>query len=306
MKSSMAALVVLAFAFDTNADPLAHQYAAEIVRQSVKVPEADLEFSEWQQSVSGGYIMRFAFDVDGDGAAEQFFASSFNAEKLVCEWTVYDGSSGKLVGKGTSLRPDGFWWNPATREMLDYVRFGAEGGEAIFSQFGNGGFTTRNEPVALDEVSAGLGTQESPRQGFQRIKPQVTISLLADVVANPNSSWRPLVLDDTGENYKLPNGRLLLTEDVSRVEALRNFTPNAALAILQKPDPQSEQHANRSSTTSSMPIVQSSAPEKAADNMRVTEPLREEPTSLMPWPWIIGAILLLAVASGVLLKLRRK
>ena len=100
MKLSMAALAILAFASAANADPLARQYAAEILRQSAKVPEAELEFSEWQQSVSGGYILRFAFDVDGDGAAEQFLASSFNADRLICEWTVYGGASGKLLSKG--------------------------------------------------------------------------------------------------------------------------------------------------------------------------------------------------------------
>jgi hypothetical protein len=302
MKSLMAALAVLAFAFAANADPLARQYAEEIVRQNVKVPEAELEFTEWQQSVSGGYILRFAFDVDGDGAAEQFLASSFNAEKLVCEWTVYGGASGKLLGKGSSLRPDGFWWNPATHELLDYVRFGAEGGSAIFSQFDNGRLTTRNEPAALDEVSVGLGAEEAPRQGFQRIKPQVTISLLADVVANADSDWRPLILDDAGRNYNLPNGRLLLAEDAIRVEALKSFTPNAALTALQRSDPQSEQPPDKSPMTSSLPIVQPSAPKKALEAKPSTA--SDEPTSSTPWSIIV--VLIVAALGLLWLLLKRR
>ncbi len=295
MKSLMAPLACLAFTTVAIADPLARQYAAEIVRQSIKVPDAEMEFSEWQQSVSGGYILRFVFDVDGDGVAERFLASSFNADKLVCEWTVYAGASGKLLGKGTSLRPDGFWWNPATREMLDYVRFGAEGGSAIFSQFGKSGLTTRNEPAALDEVSTGLGRVEAPRPGFQRIKPDVTISLLADVVANADSGWRPLILDDAGHNYSLPNGRLLLTEDAPRVESLRNFTPKAAFAALHKSEPQSDQSSNKPPTTSSLPIVKPPSTAKAPEAKPSTS--SEEPTSSTPWS--VVAVLIVA-ASGLL------
>ena len=54
MKFWMSLMAIFAFFSVVKADPLAHQYAAEIVRQSVKVPETDLEFSEWQQSVPGG------------------------------------------------------------------------------------------------------------------------------------------------------------------------------------------------------------------------------------------------------------
>ena len=301
MKSLMAPLVCLAFTTAAIADPLARQYAAEIVRQNVKVPDTELEFTEWQQSVSGGYVLRFAFDVDGDGAAERFLASSFNADKLVCEWTVYAGASGKLLGKGTSMRPDGFWWNPTTREMLDYVRFGAEGGSAIFSQFGTNGLTTRNEPAALDEVSSGLGSKEAPRQGFQRIKPDVTISLLADVVADADSGWRPLILDDAGHNYSLPNGRLLLTEDAPRVESLRSFTPKTAFAALQKSEPQSEKSSNKPPTTSTLPVVKPSPTPKPPEAK--PKAVNEEPTTSTPWSIIV---VLIVAATGLLWLLVKK
>ena len=234
MKRLAIPFAFLAFTVATIAEPLAQKYAAEIVQQSINVADSDLEFSEWQQSVSGGYILRFDYDVDGDGAAEKFYASSFNADKLVCEWTAYAGSTGKLLGKGALLRPDGFWWNPSTSELMDYVRLGAEGGSAILTQCSKNGLKIRNEPVAFEEVSIGLERQKSPRQGFQMIKPKVFISLLADVVANPAVAWRPLILDDAGLNYSLPNGRLMLTEDAPRMEQLRKFTPTQALAILSK------------------------------------------------------------------------
>jgi hypothetical protein len=301
MKSLIAPLACLAFTTAVIADPLARQYAAEIVRQNVKVPDTELEFTEWQQSVPGGYVLRFAFDVDGDGSAERFLASSFNAEKLVCEWTVYAGASGKLLGKGTSLRPDGFWWNPTTHEMLDYVRFGAEGGSAIFSQFSTNGLTTRNESAALDEVSSGLGSKEAPRQGFQRIKPDVTISLLADVVADADSGWRPLILDDAGHNYSLPNGRLLLTEDAPRVESLRSFTPKAAFAALQKSEPQSEKSSNKPPTTGTLPIVKPAPPPNASEAKPVAA--SEAPTSSTPWSVIV---VLIVAATGLLWLLVKK
>lgn len=298
MKLLISLLSFLVFTTTAIADPLARQYAAEIVQQNVKVPHEELEFSEWQQSVSGGYILRFAFDVDGDGSAEQFLASSFNADKLVCEWTVYEGASGKLLNKGISLRPDGFWWNPATREMLDYSRFGAEGGAAIFSRFGENGLTTRNETVDLDEVNTGLGREEAPRQGFQWIRPDVTISLLADVVTNADKGWRPLILDEAGHNYGLPNGRLLLTEDVPRVEQLRSFTPKAALEALLKSNFQTDSPSNKQTTSSGSPTVKSS-------------PTSENPTippasaKSHELPWSIVMVILVA-ALGLLWFLRKK
>ena len=301
MKSLMAPLVFLAFTTVANADPLARQFAAEIVRQSVKLPEVELEFSEWQQSVSGGYILRFAFDVDGDRTEEQFMASSFNADKLVCEWTVYAGASGEQLAKSVLLRPSGFWWNPASREILSYFRFGAEGGKAIFSQFSKIGLTTREEPAALNEVKTGLGREASPRQDFQRIKPDVMISLLADVVANVESGWRPLILDDTGHNYSLPNDRLLLTEDVPRVEALRNLTPSAALETLQKSDSESEQLPNKLPATSSLQIVlppTSKAPEAKPAPMPI-----DKPGSSTPWSMIV---VLIVAAIGLLWFLLKK
>ena len=109
MKLLTAPLAFLAISTSALADPLARQYAMEIVHQNVKIPETELEFSEWRQSVPGGYILRFAFDVDADGMPERFLASSFNADDLICDWMVYEGASGELMGQATSLRPDGFW-----------------------------------------------------------------------------------------------------------------------------------------------------------------------------------------------------
>jgi hypothetical protein len=295
MKSLMAPLVFLAFTTATNADPLARQFAAEIVRQSVKLPEAELEFSEWQQSVSGGYILRFEFDVDGDGAKEQFMASSFNAHKLVCEWTIHAGASGERLAKSVLLRPSGFWWNPASRETLSYFRFGAEGGKAILSQFSKIGLTTREVPAALDEVKTGLGREDSPRQDFQRIKPDVMVSLLADVIANPESGWRPLILDDAGHNYGLPNDRLLLTEDAPRVEALRNFTPSAALETLQKSDSESAQLPNKLPATNSLQIVL--PPTSKASEAKFAPIPIEKPDSSTPW---IIIVVLIVAAIGLL------
>lgn len=297
MKLSMAALAILAFASAANADPLARQYAAEILRQSAKVPEAELEFSEWQQSVSGGYILRFAFDVDGDGAAEQFLASSFNADRLICEWTVYGGASGKLLSKGISLRPDSFWWNPSTQAMLDYFPLGAEGGTAIFSRIENGKIVSRQQHARLEEVNVGLERREPPLPGFQRIKPSVTVCLLADVVSGDAASWRELIIEDGKGNYDLPNGRLLLTEDAPRVETLRSFTPTAALAALQKSDPQSEQPPSKSPTTNSLPIVQPPAPKKSPEAKPTVPAPSKEPTSSTPWSVIV---VLIIAATGLL------
>jgi hypothetical protein len=302
MKTLMTAIALMALVSAAIADPLAHQYAADIVRESIKIPEPDLEFSEWQQSVSGGYILRLDFDVDGDGAAERFFASSFNAENLVCEWTVFGGGSGKSLGNGASFRPDGFWWNPATREILDYVRYGAEGGLAIFTHFDKSGLTTRNEPATLDEVSAGLSIQKPPRKGFHRIKPDVTISLLADVVSNADSDWRQLILDDAGNNYSLPNGRLLLTEDMPRVDTLRNFTPDAAFAALQESETQSEQSSNKPPTAKNLPIVDPPPIQKTPEARPSTS--SEEPASSTQW--LLIALLLVAAIGMLWLLLKRR
>ena len=61
------------------------------------------------------------------------------------------------------------------------------------------------------------------------------------------------------------------------------------------------------SPTQTTPVTAATAPVQQP-KPAVTPPptLQAESPKSFPWPWIIGAILLLAVASGVLLKLRRK
>lgn len=282
------------------ADSLARQFAETIIRQNMQVPDDELDLSEWRQSVSGGYILRFAFDVDADGTMEQFFASSFNTEKLVCDWTVYVDESGKMLGKATALRPDGFWWNSTTHELLDYVRFGAAGGTAIISQMSKNGLTTRNEPVAYDELTSGLGAEEAPRLGFQRIRPEIKISLLADIVANADAVWRMLVLDEAGHNYSLPNGRLLLTDDATRVESLRKFTPKAAFAALQEAYPKSDPQSNDKPTSVSPSEKANERPKKreSATFRKSTDIIIKESTPF-PW-WLIASsfgIFVLALAA---------
>lgn len=299
MKLLMRTFAFLVFATPAIADPLARHYATEIVQHYVKTPDGELEFSEWRQSVPGGYILRFPFDVNNDGSAEVFLASSFNADKLVCEWTVYDGISGKKIGNSMTLRPDGFWWNPSTREILDYFRFGAEGGAAIFSRLGENGLITRNEPVALDEVETGLGSREAPRQGFQRIKPDVTISLLADVVANADLGWRKLILDEVGHNYGLPNGRLLLTEDAPRVEALRNFTPQVALDRL------GEAHASPTRATLQHSAEQTSVPKNLSERKSALRAKNEIPGPSFLMGAITAVTALVIILIWLLLKKRK-
>lgn len=282
------------------ADSLARQFAETIIRQNMQVPDDELDLSEWRQSVSGGYILRFAFDVDADGTMEQFFASSFNTEKLVCDWTVYVDESGKMLGKATALRPDGFWWNSTTHELLDYVRFGAAGGTAIISQMSKNGLTTRNESVAYDELTSGLGNEEAPRLGFQRIRPEVKISLLADIVANADAVWRILVLDEAGHNYSLPNGRLLLTYDAPRVESLRRFTPKAALAALQEAYLKSEPSSNNEPTSVSTSEKANERSEKrlSVTSSKSTDIITKE-SDRFPWWLIVSsvAIFVLALAT---------
>jgi len=234
MKSVLAFLVFAAFGSPALADSLARQFAETIIRQNVKIPSDELGSSEWRQSISGGYIMSFALDVNADGKEEQFFTSSMNADKLICDWTVYDGHSSQKLGEAKSLRPDGFWWNSSSSEVLDYVKFGVEGGVAILSRFDKNGVTTHTESVPHEEVAIGLESGFPPRGGFQRFKPSVQICLLADIVSNENPTWRPLVLDEQGSNYGLPNGRLLLTEDAARKTTLSNFTPNDAFLAIEK------------------------------------------------------------------------
>lgn len=157
--------------------------------------------------------------------------------------------------------------------------------------------------MASDEVSTGLGREEAPRKGFQRIKPEVTISLLADVVVNAGSGWRPLILDDAGHNYSLPNGRLLLTEDASRVETLRNFTPKAASALLQKSGSQSEQSSNKQPVMKSLPAVEPSSAPKARDSNPASSP-SDESASATTWSFI--AVLMVAAPGLLWLLFKRR
>lgn len=303
MKIAFALFSLVGFSHLVFAESLANQYAKTIVSPHLQVREPDLDLSEWQQSISGGYILRFTFDADGDGMVDRFFASTMNSDKLNCEWTVYSGFNDSPFIKTINLRPFGFWWNPASRESLNYFRLGAEGGVAIFSKIEDGKIVSREEQVTLDEIKVGFEHKAAPREGFQSIKPDVTISLLADVVADADSGWRPLILDDAGNNYSLPNGRLLLTEDAPRVESLRSFTPKAAFAALQKSEPQSEKSSNKPPTTSTLPIVKPSPMPKALETMPSTP--REEPTSSTPWS-VIAVLIVAAIGLLWLLVKKRK
>lgn len=58
--------------------------------------------------------------------------------------------------------------------------------------------------------------------------------------------------------------------------------------------------------TSSVVSVDESTPPLEASDSRSSVAVEAEPSKSAPWPWIVGLILLLAVAGGILLKLRRK
>lgn len=142
---------------------------------------------------------------------------------------------------------------------------------------------SREQQVSLDEIKVGFARETAPRQGFQRIKPSVKVCLLADVVSGDDTVWRELIIEDGKDNYDLPNGRLLLKEDTSRIEALKSFTPNAALKALQKSNPPTEQSPNKSPRTSSLPVVQPSAPKKAPEAKPTSQTTSEELPSSTPW-----------------------
>ncbi|MEI6655574.1 MAG: hypothetical protein WCP45_12465 [Verrucomicrobiota bacterium] len=300
MKSVFAFLAFAAFGSSACADSLARQFAETIIRQNIQIPDDELDLSEWRLSISGGYVLNFSFDVDADGRDEQFFTSSFNADKLICYWTVYDGASGKELGIASSLRAYGFWWSASTSEMLDYARFGAEGGAAVFSRFDKNGLTTRTETALLDEVSLGLESGTPPRAGFQRFKPEVKICLLADIVSIENPSWRPLILDDVDSNYKLLNDRLLLKEDAARKIELSNFTPHDALRAIEKlreqkePKPRNFQESDEPPSRGVLPMVKTDS--------KQTKPHESTPIALF-WPWIAGTCLVM-LAAWVMLKHR--
>lgn len=300
MKSVFALLAFAAFGSSACADSLARQFAETIVRQNARVPDDELDLSEWRQSISGGYVLSFTFDVDADGNEEQFFASSLNADKLVCDWTVYDGKSGKALGIAKSLRPDGFWWSRSSSEVLDYARFGAEGGAAVLSRFDKDGVTTRNEIAPPNEVALGLERGSPPRAGFQRLEPQVKICLLADISSIANPSWRPLVLDEQGSNYGLPNGRLLLTEDTTRKTELSKFTPNDALLAIEKsreqkePKPRNFHEPDETPSRRLLPMLK--------PDSKQTTPHGSTPAALF-WPWIAGTCLVM-LAAWVMFKNR--
>lgn len=276
-----------------RADILARKFAETIIRQNARMPDGELDSSEWRLSISGGYIICFSFDVNSDGIEEFFYSSSFNAEKLICDWSVYDSASGNPLGNANGLRPEGFWWNPSTSEMLDYVSIGAEGGYARVSHFDISGVTTRTEAASADEVSLGLEHGEPPRPGFRQFKPEAKICLLADIASNADPKWRPFALDANGDNYGLPNGRLLLSEDASRKVELNNFTPRDALLAIEKSKVarQPKPKASRESDTISNQIAQT----KAKGESEPTAQRDSMPTTSV-WSWITAICLVMFVA----------
>lgn len=300
MKKLIILISILTIISNVSGDTLAREFVENIIRQNIEILEPELELSEWEQSVSGGYILRFAFDIDGDSKDEQFIASSLNSDKLLCEWNLYEKSTNKLLGKEILLRPYGFWWNADTKEILEYVSYGADGGSAILSKFDNAILKTRSEQVSPEELGIGLEKDIPPRKGFVAIKPIIEICLLADIVSNQTVVWSPLTLDDSGNNYSLPNGRLLLKKDAHKVELLKKFTPAVAMQKLTNPDIQLQNSKDETTINSNPPIIKTPDQNKFTDAAPTRSPSNNKWTNSTIYV-ILGALIFTVISLVVII-----
>lgn len=113
------------------------------------------------------------------------------------------------------------------------------------------------------------------------------------------------------DNHQALTGTLKAAIDV--IEGRRNppiraaMNGRGALNLMLGASPvalASDEATQAMPATRSKQMMPSSTPTKATQQPSAID--QAEPSKSTPWPWIIGAILLLAVAGGILLKLRRK
>jgi hypothetical protein len=251
----------------------------------------------WETNGNGGYLLRLAMDVTGDGVPELFVATSLTTSKHLAEWTVFDvNQSGAMRPYAKSIRlPADSVWTTAEAGSTALVYLGAPDRERERASdekpFPVSRFTFVFPEIkeALTYVSEAEATKLRPSDLGQL--PKLEAILLADYLTKPEAKWA-----DVGEWKLDANGSFFRVEDQERAAKNAAFTPQVALSMLGVAQ-SSSASSSEQTTPKPLPVVQPSVPKKAPSTAPVPATPNEEPTSSTPWSIIV---VLIVAATGLL------
>jgi hypothetical protein len=153
---------------------------------------------------NGGYLFRFAYDIDGDGTPEWFVSSSMEADKHACSWAVYKKGAGDtydIVGTNVILNPDeGFYltsFNNIPQIKTIFVKPPNFGVIKIYSFGADGKIGAITRKLSAAEANQ-LINDDNAEQIFQlgeAKKPAIEKILLAEYLKVPQAQWRPYKAD---------------------------------------------------------------------------------------------------------------
>ena len=190
----------------------------------------------WPDARNGGYLLKFSADIDGDGVAEYFIASTMDSRHTSCIWGVYAGDH--LLGS-VSLLLDGFI-GIQTKEGLNFPMWEdkKQRGFTLTNQvFKNGSFATIRNDVDWEEFSQMKAEWDSEGKKFT---PKVQAILLTDYAAG-DRAWREI----TPEKCKTTkSNHIYLAEDEERLSQVI-ISPEQALALLEKNHPENKRQTER-------------------------------------------------------------
>jgi hypothetical protein len=193
----------------------------------------------------------------------------------------------------------------------------------VFAGYETEGVTTA-VISALDDKD--YRTRQAAAQAVSTLKPAGALPKMANLLDDPDMIKGFVVegMAAYGSEAAPYLARLekMLTDGTAGGTLINDL--RAGIEIIKNPTPQPSASPpikallllNESSNPSLPPSTPTAATQKTPDPLKVT-PVQQsrtveshKPTSAeaksFPWPWIIGAILVLAIAGGILLKLRRK
>ncbi|SKB09350.1 hypothetical protein SAMN02745166_05135 [Prosthecobacter debontii] len=254
----------------------------------------------WETNGNGGYVLRLAMDVTGDGVPEQFVTSSLIAAKNVAEWTVFDVKhDGTMRPYGRSIRlPADSVWPSAEANLTSLVYLAAperereQASEEKSYPVYRFVFTFPEIKKTLTYASESEAAKLRPSDPSQL--PKLQAILLADYLTKPDVKWADVI------EWKLDaNGCFFRPEDKERAAKNTAFTPQAALSLLranQPSSPDSSEHAAPASKP--LPSGQRTTPE--ATEQKLSTSIAVEELALPTW-WLV-----IAAALGLLWVLFKK
>lgn len=245
----------------------------------------------WEINRNGGYLVRKAMDVTGDGRPELFVASTLQSTRHEQIWTVFDvAKDGTLRPYCTTLEQSSAWpIVEGDKTHLVYVlppdkERMRKSDENLYPVY-RFAFTFPEIKKSLSYVSEAEAAKLGPSASEQL--PKLQAILLADYLTNPDAKWADVT------EWKLDaNDCFFRQEDTERAKKNTDFTPQAALAMLVLAQ-QVPQNGNSATPPTSLPTVAQPRSPKAHESKPALPATSGKPITSTPW----GVILILIMAA---------